>query len=143
MLTSSILVNRVDWCVQHFNQLREIRFCKTRIMLQYRHMTFIILISSIFLYHYFRRDPLESLKIITLRVQLQKALKEKMQAHVDNLQLATMCKQTEENNLKLLENLQELNDKFVKKSLNHRKCLDEKKELQQEINLLKKLFING
>ena len=119
---------------------------KTRIMLQHRNMfslTFFILILSILVYHYFKRDPLESLKIITLRVQLKKALKEKMQAHVDNLQLVTICKETEENNLKMLATLQELNEKFVKKSLKYQKCREEKDVLHQEITLLKKLFING
>ena len=115
-------------------------------MLQHRNMfslTFFILILSILVYHYSKRDPLESLKIITLRVQLKKALKEKMQAHVDNLQLVTICKETEENNLKMLATLQELNEKFVKKSLKYQKCREEKDVLHQEITLLKKLFING
>ena len=116
------------------------------IMLQHRNMfslTFLIFILSILVYHYFKRDPLESLKIITLRLQLKKALKEKMQAHVDNLKLVTMCKETEENNLKMLTTLQELNEKFVKKSIKYQKCRGEKDELQQEITLLKKLFLNG
>ena len=66
---------------------------------------------------------------MTLRVQLKNALKEKMQAHVDNLQLVTICKETEENNLKMLATLQELNEKFVKKSLKYQKCREEKPPL--------------
>ena len=66
-----------------------------------------------------------------------------MQAHVDNLKLVTMCKETEENNLKMLTTLQELNEKFVRKSIKYQKCRGEKDELQQEITLLKKLFLNG
>ena len=81
--------------------------------------------------------------MVTLKVQLQKALQEKMEANLENLDLVKMCQKTEENNLKLLEKLQELNDKLIQKTLKFKECKSENEESKQEIKLLKKLFING
>ena len=80
--------------------------------------------------------------MVTLKVQLQKALKEKMEAHLENLNLVKMCKDSEENNLKSLEKLQELNSKLIKKTLEFKDCKLENEELRQEIKLLNKLFTN-
>ena len=103
----------------------------------------ITLILSIIVYILFVKKNDFNNKNIDIQYKLQECLQDKIAATEENLKLAKIGHESEQNYINLLLKIQELHETLKKKSLKITTLIEENQDLKEEIAVLKRLFVNG
>ena len=102
----------------------------------------ITLILSIIVYVLFVKKN-DFNKNIDIQYKLQECLQDKISATEENLKLAKIGHESEQNYINLLLKIQELHETLKQKSLKIKTLIEENQDLKEEIAVLKRLFVNG
>ena len=104
----------------------------------------ITLILSIIVYVLFiKKNDFNNNKNIDIQYKLQECLQDKIASTEENLKLAKIGHESEQNYINLLLKIQELHETLKKKSLKITTLIEENQDLKEEIAVLKRLFVNG